>query len=243
MRGEERLELVLRLVAEPVADDRAGQPAVRAGLDDFQKTVAPVRRLFGHRVAEDFDGVGLPVFHQLADEPARLLADSLVVGADEKGIAVPVDGAVQHNHGNLPVNLLDHGGQPVRLVGGDNQKVDSLRHQVFHVVNLLFAALLRVGENDAHVGVFCGLRLDFPVHGHAPRLHQVCLGHPDQIFYAAVLFPGVEIPERAGGNGRQQEKERGEQPAPPFRLHPPLPLALRYSAGETPFTFLNAVLK
>src|SRR5262245_21499759 len=122
--------------------------------------MAVMRRL-GAEAAPDLDDIAGRL--ALAAEEAHgilagLAADQLVVAADELGVAVGVDVAVEHYDGDLRIDrLLDDAGQARRLLRRDEKDVDLLADEVLDVGDLLLGLVLAVGDDQLDVGLLLGL--------------------------------------------------------------------------------------
>lgn len=96
----------------------------------------------------------------------RLLADQVVVRPDEEGVVVALHHPVEHDDGDLLVDLADHRRDPLDVVGRDDQQVDAVAEQALDVLDLLFAVGGRVGYDQPD------LRMPWPpppaVRGSAP---------------------------------------------------------------------------
>src|SRR3954451_19708345 len=183
-----------RLLLEQVLDSRL---LVR---ELVEAVVAVVRRL-GAGIAPDLDHVALRLARptqQLHRVLARSTPDQHVVAADEAGVAVGVDVAIEHDHRDLGVDrLLDHAGQPRRLLGRHQERVDLLLDEVLDVRHLLLGAVLAVRDQQLHLRVLGRLGLDILVELHPPRLDRRHLREAD---------PPLRGPARRAPARRQDQR-------------------------------------
>ena len=158
-------------------------------------------------------------------------ADQHVVAADELGVAVGLDVAVEHEDRDAGVDrLLDHAGQARRLLRRDQQRVDLLADQVLDVGHLLLGAVLAVGDDQLDLRVLRGLGDDVLVELRPPRLDGGGLAEADHPLL--VLRPGEALGQ-VGGHRQAGDRAAGDlqevstshhalppssrDPVPPFR--------------------------
>ncbi len=147
--------------------------------DGVAEAVVAVLAGDGGHQALQFDDVALAA-EFFGDPFAGGAANFLVVSADEAGVFVAEDGAVQDDDGNAGVHGAGDGfGQGLGFFRADEDEIDLGADQFLDVGALFEGVILRVFEDDFQFGMLGGGVADVLVHLHAPRLAQVALGHAD----------------------------------------------------------------
>ena len=181
----------------------------------------------------------LPGAAERLDRPlAGRPADQHVVAADELGVAVGLDVAVEHEDRDAGVDrLLDHAGEARRFLGRDQERVDLLADQVLDVGDLLLGAVLAVGDDQLDLGVLRRLGDDVLVELRPPRLDGRGLAEADHPLL--VLRPGEALGQvgrhrQAGDRAARdlQEISTSHHALPPSSRDPVSPSGRARAAGS-----------
>ena len=113
---------------------------------------------------------------------AGSLADGDVVAADELGVAVGIDVAVEDEDRDAGLDgVQDHAGETGQFLGRDQQGIDLLADEVLDVGHLLLGAVLAVRHQELDILVLLGLGADVLVELDPPGLDRGHLREPDPI--------------------------------------------------------------
>ena len=144
----------------------------------------------------------------------RLLADQVVVRPDEEGVVVALHHPVEHDDGDLLVDLADHRRDPLDVVGRDDQQVDAVAEQALDVLDLLFAVGGRVGYDQPDLRMPGRLLLQFADQHQPPRLAHVGLRDADDIPDLPLLRPGPAARgQQEQGGAEQRRRQPPESPS------------------------------
>ena len=156
----------------------------------------------------------------VGDVLAADAADVDVVGADELGVGVAVNLAVQQDDRDAGlVGALDDVGQRGGLVGGGDDQVDLHLDEVLDVSDLLGVVLGSVGVDNLEHRVLRRRGSDLVVHCNAPGLAQIALGHADGV--------GLFLCQRGAHRRRQNQHQKDGHKL----LHRDIPPSIYKPAG------------
>ena len=163
----------------------------------------------------------------------RLLADQVVVRPDEEGVVVSLHHPVEHDDGDLLVDLADHRRDPLDVVGRDDQQVDAVAEQALDVLDLLFAVRGRVGNDQPDFRVLGRLLLQLAGQHQPPRLAHVRLRDADDIPDLPLLRARLAACGQQKQGGAEQRRRQPPE-SPPHMTAPFLFVTARRRPSGTP---------
>ena len=157
--------------------------------------------------------VALLLIQQRKHRSTGLLADLLVVRADEERIVVALDRAVEHDDRQLRIHVADDRDQLIHVRRRDDQQIDAVFQQAADILLLLLIATGSIGEDEPDVFIFFRFGFQLLLEHQPPLLAEVGQRDADQVLHLRLPCRAAAKQPREQAQCQQQRK----RPTSPFQ--------------------------